>query len=151
MPQYYPTDIEELSNYVLRNRKTFGKIVDSLHVIYNEGFKIDVNDSFNKLYLYFVSERHKANNDYLKELTSKINEWGGQVYVSTEAKKYDKEYTQTKKKIVEELKLEKLDDLQKAVDDLHKFDSVQYIQFKNKHEKLIMTVKHICNIFNLIL
>ena len=64
--------------------------------IYNDKDKMTIDDTFTKLYLYFLGERHKANNNYLRELVNKITEWGGRVFVEFKRFQKDKEYHELK-------------------------------------------------------
>ena len=135
--KYYPTDIEELRTYIPQNKQKFSKIINNLNIVYDDGFKIDITDSFTNLYIYFISERHKANNNYLDELTSKINEWGGIVYIENKSAKQDKKYNDKKQDMTEELKQDKIEELLKANNDIHKYDAIRYKPLKNAHDNNI--------------
>ena len=146
---YYPTDIEELRSYVLKHKNEFQDVLNCLNQTYDDGFKLDIDDAFTKLYLYFLSERHKNNNCFKTEIIKAFSENGGRVFFEVKKKTKNKEYEGNKIELMDELKKDRIDALIKADKDIDQFDLVQFKVYKTTHDKNIITVNHIRNVFGL--
>ena len=153
---YYPTSTNELASYILRHLKEFSKTRDSLKITCNRGYKLDSEDSFTKLFLYFIAERHKANNNYLMELIIKINEWGGKCFVEVKKGQKNEEYNIEKKEEINEFKEKKRKDLLianeiilKSNDKTKLYEEIEKKLYKTIHDKNILTIRYICNTFGL--
>lgn len=154
--QYYPTNKTELRNYVQKNLKDYSDVSGSLKIICDDGFKLDIDHDFTKLYLYFLEQRHMANNNYLMELIIRINEWGGTCFVEMKKMGINTKLNEIKKELIDELQIDKIRALLKANDELWESDNPKqlcenskYKICKTSHDKNIMIIGYIYNTFNL--
>ena len=146
----YPTKIDDLREFVRKNMKEFIEYREALNIVLEKGkYELDKNDLFNNLFLYFLSQKHKANNDYLGEFTRCITEWGGKVFLEIKRGKKNTEYEEKKKETMLELKKENVQLLLIANSVVYKYDEIKYKPLKTKEDKDIILVNRIRNVFNL--
>lgn len=146
--KYYITEIKELAKYVARNKKEF-PLSQNLASIYEDGVTLDMNDKFNRIYIFFLSERHKCNNNYLDELVYYITEYGGQVHQQIKGIVHSKDYINSQTELKEMINEERIDALMLAYKDIDKYDEVKFKPIKSYHDKNIILVNYILGSFGL--
>ncbi len=147
--KYYPTDLNELRTYVIKNRKEFKQVISSLNHVCDGSIKLDTNDDFTKLYLHFLSERHKCNNNYIGELTKYLTEYGGRVFMQVKNKKSSSDYKDKQNELKDIIDKEHIVSFMEAFKDISKYEEVRFKALKTSHDKNIIQVNYIMETFGL--
>lgn len=147
--KYYVTEIKELARYVISNRKEFANMISNLESIYDDGFMLDLNNHFNYLYLFFLSERHKCNNNYIEELVYYITEYGGRVYQQIKNNSTSLEYKKCQDDLKDEITGERIRAIMLAYKDIDKYEQVRYKPAKTYHDRNIIFADYILETFGL--
>ena len=149
--KYNPVSATEIKSYIVNNLKEFKHILNDLEITSNRGLTVNDKDPFTKFYLHFLQLRNEANNDYLKELIVRINEWGGQCFVQVKKPRKDKEFEDTKKKILDDIKTEYIQELLKADADFtqQSYEESKKKLYKTQDDKNNIIVNYIRSSFNL--
>ena len=149
----YPTDIETLKTSLLQHRgaDVYKGAIDSLSVKDDEeGYEVlDIDDHYTDMYLYFIKLRHKALNNYKKELVYYLTEYGGSVYMEISKKIKNEKYEKNKEEIMNFLEKDKINKMIKASTSIINVEKLQRKMLKTEDDINALQCAYIQKIFGL--
>jgi BolA protein len=143
-----PTTIQGLEKYYFRYQSECKKEFEKLSLDCTQLKKLNLSDHFTKLYLHFMCEINRCENDFMSRLIRFLTEFGGKVY-DINGFGNDPNFLKNKKELngqITDITNEKLVKASKLIENAREINEKKY---KTSDEKRILTAHKICKELNL--
>lgn len=125
--------------------------LDNLNKKFNDN-KLELStdgDDFTELFLHFLIEKNKANNNFIREFVIISSEFGGSCYIESKKKKIDKDYNDKLKEKINEIKEKEIDLFIQASTTGERYEYIKNNIFHTKEDKYILASFNIMHKFKL--